>query len=268
MGKTLFAGPYVGEFGWELFGWQGYLRSMSKDYDKVIIATRPLNHAIYGDFADEIVSYRPQGNKTRYTKCNDWVDPDFYDKFEFDDLIPSQVMLVNWKPSGYYNVNRKYIPEGVKQKFVKYGKKKPNKGYDILVHARRTNKLKSGVRNWGGGNWLQLVDRLRGYHIASIGTSEGAMWVPGTDDLRDIGMGYLMDIMASSRLVMGGSSGPMHLASLCGTPHLVWSTPINRTRYTRDWNPFNTKCIFYDKEGFKPSVDSIEKLARDYMELI
>ena len=34
--STLFAGPWSGEFGYELFEWQGKLRAMSKDFDKVI----------------------------------------------------------------------------------------------------------------------------------------------------------------------------------------------------------------------------------------
>lgn len=35
--KTLLASHWVGEFGWELFGWQGHLRRISKEYDKTNI---------------------------------------------------------------------------------------------------------------------------------------------------------------------------------------------------------------------------------------
>ena len=31
--KTLIAGPWVGEFGWELAAWQGYIRALSKNFD-------------------------------------------------------------------------------------------------------------------------------------------------------------------------------------------------------------------------------------------
>ena len=35
--KTLIAGPWVGEFGWELFAWHGYVRTLAKQYDRIII---------------------------------------------------------------------------------------------------------------------------------------------------------------------------------------------------------------------------------------
>ncbi len=35
--KLLLAGPWVGEFGWELFCWQGHLRRISKNYNKTIV---------------------------------------------------------------------------------------------------------------------------------------------------------------------------------------------------------------------------------------
>jgi len=69
-----------------------------------------------------------------------------------------------------------------------------------------------------------------------------------------------MDNMAATRLVVGPSSGPMHLASLCGTPHLVWTDQIrysaiqvnNRKRYETLWNPFCTPCWVLDTQGWAP----------------
>jgi SAM-dependent methyltransferase len=66
-----------------------------------------------------------------------------------------------------------------------------------------------------------------------------------------------MDMMAASKLVIGPSSGPMHLASLCKTPHLVWTgkqwsstiKAFNDERYTWKWNPFRTKCKVIVKDN-------------------
>ena len=55
--KTLIAGPWVGEFGWELFAWQGYLRALSRKFDKTIIISRTASKALYDDFADEFISF-------------------------------------------------------------------------------------------------------------------------------------------------------------------------------------------------------------------
>ena len=57
--KHLLAGPWVGEFGWELFAWQAYIRSLSRHYDKTTIICRPTSHSIYTDFADNFMYYSP-----------------------------------------------------------------------------------------------------------------------------------------------------------------------------------------------------------------
>ena len=39
--KTLFAGPFIGEFGMELFTWQGHIRKMAEKFDKTIKGKEP-----------------------------------------------------------------------------------------------------------------------------------------------------------------------------------------------------------------------------------
>ena len=57
--KRLIVGPWSGEFGWELFAWQAYIRSLSEHYEKTTVICRPLSHAIYADFADEYMYFDP-----------------------------------------------------------------------------------------------------------------------------------------------------------------------------------------------------------------
>ena len=40
MNNILLAGPWVGEFGWELFCWQAHIRWLSKQFDKTIVISR------------------------------------------------------------------------------------------------------------------------------------------------------------------------------------------------------------------------------------
>lgn len=265
--KTLLAGPYVGEFGWELFGWQGYIRALSREYDETIIISRPGNRYFYQDFCSEYHTYLPSGNKTNYTKCKDDKLPDnYYDKFTFTGLIPSQTMFARWHPSkGMRGFNRKFIPEGLESEYIRYGTPDHEYGYDILVHARSTCKLGSGFRNWPEYRWMELVGGLMDdFRVASIGRSSSAIHVEGSDDMRDLDAEELCDLIAGSTLVAGPSSGPMHLASLCGTPHLVWSDKINRRRYLEHWNPFNTQCIFYSDDRWHPGAGKIEKIIRKF----
>jgi hypothetical protein len=67
----------------------------------------------------------------------------------------------------------------------------------------------------------------------------------------------------------------MHLASLCGTTHLVWTDQnfwgscdgTNKQRYEKNWNPLQTKAVVIDAEGWNPSVktviDSIHKILKE-----
>jgi ADP-heptose:LPS heptosyltransferase len=78
----------------------------------------------------------------------------------------------------------------------------------------------------------------------------------------------VMDLMAGATMVIGPSSGPMHLASLCGTPHIVWTDDKvwpaakmnNRTRYEKAWNPLRTPCKVLDANGWDPSVETVASL--------
>jgi len=38
--KKLIAGPWVGEFGWELFAWQAYVRALSRNFDHTTIISQ------------------------------------------------------------------------------------------------------------------------------------------------------------------------------------------------------------------------------------
>ena len=54
--NTLIAGPWIGEFGWELFAWHAYIRRLSRHFSKTIIICRDNSRDLYRDFADEFVS--------------------------------------------------------------------------------------------------------------------------------------------------------------------------------------------------------------------
>ena len=58
--KKLFAGPFLGEFGWELFCWQGYIRHLSRSFDFTTVCCRKGHTGLYKDFADEIIEYNTE----------------------------------------------------------------------------------------------------------------------------------------------------------------------------------------------------------------
>ena len=80
-----------------------------------------------------------------------------------------------------------------------------------------------------------------------------------------------MDRMARAKLVVGVSSGIMHLAAACGTNIVVWGdrrTYFNETleqRYKITWNPFNVKVGWLTADDWQPEPKEIIKKIREML---
>lgn len=257
MSNVLLAGPWVGEFGWELFCWQGFIRKKSKNYDKTIVIGRPGHKFLYEDFCDEYIEFDPEGFKTDSWRCSDCKTAySIVKNTEHTDYIDG-----NFDIGFRYTDNHFMDFKGLfknEQEFVKYDSKTSELGFDVILHCR--NKSTGSDRNWDLNKWIELYKLLpKDLKVACIGNSE-AYHVEGTYDLRNTPLLDLVSIMNNSKIIVGPSSGPMHLASLCGLKHLVWSTDHNRLRYTKIWNPFNTDVVFYSDENWNPSPKNIKRI--------
>lgn len=255
--KVLYAGPWFGEFGWELFGWQGYIRKKvnAEYWDEVVVATRPGHEYLYEDFADRVITSDPPG--VRGGPLLDGRAP----QFQIKNTSGKDVHVIS--PST--NLCHRIAIDQKEHEYVTYGAQ-TDSDIDILIHARNINNAGFDFRNWAESKWIQLVDSLKGkYKIASIGTEAGALHIEGTEDLRGISLKDLSNYMASVKCVVGPSSGPMHLASLSHTKHIVWTDAkasllgkyTNRQRYESVWNPFKSEVIVIDGEDWNPSVETV-----------
>jgi len=124
--------------------------------------------------------------------------------------------------------------------------------YDYVFHIR--NRQFRQDDNWNINNWVELRKLLGPEKkIACIGTKNQAGTVDDADDLRDIPLRDTCNLIKNCGAVFGPSSGPMHLASLCGTPHVVWQARSieNYNRYTQNWNPFNTPILYLNEHGWR-----------------
>jgi hypothetical protein len=256
--QILFAGPWVGEFGWELMHWQGFLRKLAPRYRKVIVSCRAGQEALYADFAHEFVLHDVRGT----ADCNRLLKVDNPEELSrVLSLVPKGADLL--RPLGAQPHER--------QRFVKFGKARPELATDVLIHPR--GRGHGTDRNWSRENWERLLERLAplGLRVGCIGLTGATQELAGDfAEFRDRPLADTCDLMASTRLVVGPSSGPMHLASLCGTPHLVWTDRtryarglINRVKYERTWNPHGTRAIVLDEYGFQPSYQVVaQEIAR------
>ena len=259
--KILIAGPWVGEFGWELFAWQAYIRSLSRNFDKTVILCRESSKEIYSDFANEYIFIEAKGMADSFFMHG--VD---MDSILRESMTKNKHLLTNsttiFKPrrigmppfthhTSPISIGRwKITPE-----YVRFGKEGVCK-YDYIFHARSRQLRKED--NWSVGNWNKLIKLLpTGSKIACVGTKSESHIIEGAGDLRGIPLGEVFDIMRNAKCAFGPSSGPMHLASLCGCPHVVWSIQSNHKRYTDNWNPLKTPVLFDSKYKWHPSAEYV-----------
>lgn len=249
--KTLLAGPWIGEFGWELFEWQSFIRHRSQFYDKVIVSSRPGHEILYQDFADEFIPY-----KSEERDCCGWTNyttPTNISQF-------SNVKCTHWlRPCRYLQGRQRFIP---------YGKYDEKNSFDIVFAARditvssnykKPAKQKQQRNCFGQTEWKKIADFLleKNLKICSIGLSTSTQWINGTVNKQNISLEQLSTILKSSKLCIGPSSGMMHFASLCECPHLVWTSSKNIEKYKNKWNPFKTIVKFIINEEWNPDVYSI-----------
>lgn len=261
--KTILAGPWVGEFGWELFCWQGFLRKLSQDGNRIIVSSRSNSKFLYQDFCDEFVPFDPIGEDTDAYKCHN-LKGDFSeirDNYKFDEHLDPQKKLVFFS-NGDTSLCRNFFL----QKFIKYGNK-GGKGYDVIIHARSTEKCGTYFRNWDSRKWENLVELLRkdNLSVASVGEENKANHITGTSNLIGIGLKDLADVFANSKVIMGPSSGPIHYGALCGLSQLVWSESKNKNKYLIYWNPFKVEVTFYSDKSWNPSIIDVCNLFNNHL---
>jgi len=158
---------------------------------------------------------------------------------------------------------KSYRPDGI---YYRYGRgENAAVAQDILFHARGTSRKNSiNYRRWP-----ELVRQFTALPetLGFIGSKKDH-YVPGCFDFRGIELQKLMDRIARAKLVVGVSSGIMHLAAACGTDLIVWGdsrTYFSQTlerRYKETWNPFNVRVGWITAEDWQPEPEEIIKEIR------
>ena len=64
--RTLLAGGFVSELGWEVATWVPAIRRYSRKFDNTVIVCRTGYEYLYGDIADVIINYDKKGLPDRW----------------------------------------------------------------------------------------------------------------------------------------------------------------------------------------------------------
>ncbi len=276
MTKILHAGPWVGEFGWELCSWNPFLRHISQEYDKVIVEGPARSEYLY-EFADE---YRPNEPLSRFS--------DEY-RGQGESFSPEPGATVEKPNQGKHGKPEKrtfgsahhrqrppfkptpkrewrYLPESAEHvanvlcafRSPKIFQRKPQAKVKTLTDKEYPQK-----------NCEQLVNLLMEANIsvACIGGLDN-YYVEGAIDLRGESLKKQCNALAGAKVCVGPSSAPLHLASLCKTPHVVWynrrDTVSSKSRYENYWNPFETPFTYMQQR--LPSAAEVMSALQEYLQ--
>jgi len=113
--------------------------------------------------------------------------------------------------------------------------------------------------NWGKRKWDDLCSRLLDRKLSVGVVGHNAICPEGCFDYRGVDLETTVSLMKNSRLFVGESSGPMHLASLAAVKRFVWGYDENnaKKRYEELWNFHNSEVFFCDRFGHLPPVDFV-----------
>jgi hypothetical protein len=267
--KGLIVGPWVGEFGWELFSWHAYCRSLSNLFDKIIVISRPGRNVLYDDFCTKYIEYDPgPGNVDSYSHSN-FTSFNVHEFLKNNGIILDSEYRWHWlgptkigePPYTHWNEHTYIHNFGlIRPTYFELGSNDDEKKYDLVIHARNRNLRKED--NWSIEKWESVVNEFMkqdpSMKICSIGTYNESFHIPGTDDFRNRSLNFICDILNNSRCIVGPSSGPLHLATLCKTPQVWWTSPraekYNTLRYEYTWNPFDVKTFRVKTQNGDPDV--------------
>lgn len=263
--KLLIAGPFIGEFGWEVAEWQGYVRHLSKFYAETIVISRPENEYLYRDFVKKFIPHDPCSYETEFYSCRNAHEFNYQDFLGGDILHP---VIVGPDISKY--LLQEYRVFGRTDAVVPY--------FDVVIHGRDIPAVgglvtKAG-RNWPAEKWNILCDLMAKncLSIAAIGVPSLSICPAGVTDLRSSGLELQSQVLHRCGVCIGPSSGAMHLASHCATPLVVWTDRIigelfggSPHRYMFSWNPHRSDVTVLIEDTWSPSPTLVLKYVMEML---
>jgi len=256
-GRNLFAGPFAGEFGYELMQWQGFIRALRPRYQQVHVLTYPgrdylyenchvhyhdidLKHAGFGyGLLSPAESRRMAQAKAAEIGLKD------YDIFDGSLLCTRYHKMLFWR-----------------QEFRLF-EEPPLAGtpFDVVFHFRAVQKEgpDQDNKNYPPALADALVQhcRGRGLSVACIGHPVYSYCPPGCADHRNLDLRRTVAVISSARAVAGENSGPMHLANLCGKPTILWAQDQWRIDYSLRWNPFRVPIYIAANNTRQPAPELV-----------
>ncbi len=254
--KNLLAGPYAGEFGYELMQWQGFIRALRPRYQRVHVLTYPGRDYLYEDCQ---VHYHdidlksagygygrlsPAGARAMANTKAAEIGLTDYDIFDTSLLCTryhkmllgrQEFRLLNEPPVG-------------------------GRIYDVAFHFRSVQKegpdLAKNYDSTRADN-LAALCLAKGLSVICVGHPAYSYCAKGCEDMRRVDLRESVAAICSARAMAGENSGATHLANLCGKPTILWANDQWRIDYSLRWNPFRVPIYIAANNTFLPEPSRV-----------
>ncbi len=263
--RHLLAGPYVGEFGYELLQWQGYVRARRAHYESVHVLTYPGRDYLYEgctvhyhdvDLRDAGYHYGWMAVAERKAMAAAFAEKiglRDYDVFDTTLLCSRYHNMLFWKQD--LRLLRETPLEGGLR--------------DVAFHFRAINKEgPDQTRNYRQESALELVElgRRAGWRMMCVGHPDYSFCPEGVEDQRKLDLRETVAAMCSVRLLAGELSGPFHLANLCGLPTAFFADGQWRIDNCLGWNPFRVPLYVIANDTMQPPASQAFQKIQESLE--
>jgi len=263
-------GPFIGEFGWEIMRWSGFVKwyKNSNSNKSIVAATRTTSKDLYYDYVDDIFTFNIQDD---YIKCK----PDMYGNHNFhNDRYQLIINNIKSKFPDYYIVEpkigkgcRNYISKSnmifdfsphIDNKKIVSNIISSHLNKKVLVISSRFRKDSGIIRNWSEDNWLKLFNMINNkneYLVFITGVGNSYIKAPKNYksfiNIEDIVtsnnssvIGLTIECIKKSFVTVGSQSAIPLLSNFLNVPTIIWGHEKQRHQVNENYN--NTKCIFID----------------------
>jgi hypothetical protein len=254
--RHLLAGPYVGEFGYELMQWQSYVRARRPFYESVHVLTYPGRDYLYEDCVvhHHQVDLRTAGYQyggmhpaerlrmARNLAAETGLDD--YDIFDTSLLCTRYHKMLFWRQA--FRLFREPL--------------KPGGDRDVAFHFRAIDKTgPDRSRNYRVelANDLVRLGQQAGWKMIAIGHPSYSFCPEGVEDCRSVELPETIAALCSVRLLAGELSGPFHLANLCGLPTAFFADGQWRIDNCLGWNPFRVPLYVIANDTMQPPPELV-----------
>jgi hypothetical protein len=258
---VMFAGPWIGEFGWELCWWNPMIRALCENYGHVIVAAPESSRYLY-EFATEFVPLKTEGWRFAEGRllskvpriCNGAkvLDPTML----WEELGLQECDALRTGDAALTPKKWRSLAPAIRGPFIA----------DVLCAFRPEKVIDDRPvvgKDYPAGQCEELVGLLlaAGLSVACYGGPDN-YWFEGAADLRGQPLHLQCSALSAAKCAVGPSSAPLHLASLTGCPHVTWSRISEdiAIRYADHWNPFHTPACFIRAPEPSPAEIACEVL--------